>query len=123
VGQFSVGINSQLISQRTKDALAPKVGTGVLGNKSNLSEAQVKGNAGNVVASAVFSARVLPMIEKLMVSMSMNAIAARLNEMNVPTMRSGRWTAKAVSRVVASISHCQEKPTTVPRPRAFGKST
>ena len=94
----------QLISQRTKDALAPMVGTGKLGNKSNLAEAQVKGKAGNVAASGAFAARVMPMIEKLMPSMSMNAIAAQLNSMNVPTMRGGRWTAKAISRVVRPTS-------------------
>jgi DNA invertase Pin-like site-specific DNA recombinase len=37
----------QLISQRTKDALAPMVGTGRLGNKTNLAEAQARGCAGN----------------------------------------------------------------------------
>lgn len=90
----------QLIAQRTKDALAPMVGTGKLGNKTNLADAQAKGHAGNVAASAVFAARVYPMIEKLKVSMSMNAIAAELNAMSVPSMRGGRWTAKAVARVL-----------------------
>jgi hypothetical protein len=33
--------------------------------------------------------------------MSMNAIAAALNVTNMPTMRGGKWTAKAVSRVLA----------------------
>lgn len=31
---------------------------------------------------------------------SMNRVAARLNEMGAPTARGGRWTAKAVSRVL-----------------------
>lgn len=90
----------QLISQRTKDALAPKAGTGQLGNKTNLAEAQALGAAGNKAASAAFSARVLPMISGLRASMNSNAIAKHLNAMNVPTMRGGRWTATAVSRVI-----------------------
>lgn len=93
----------QLISQRTKDALAPMVGTGRLGNKTNLAEAQAKGCAGNAAASLAFAARVLPLVCRLKDSgLSLNAIAAQLNASNMPTMRNGRWTAKAVSRVVAT---------------------
>ncbi len=92
----------QLISSRTKDALAPMVGSGVLGNKSNLADAQAKGCAGNVAASAAFAARVMPLIGRLKDGgQSLNAIAAQLNASNMPTMRGGRWTAKAVSRVVS----------------------
>ena len=93
----------QLISSRTKDALAPRVGTGVLGNKTNLPEAQAKGVAGNVAASLAFAARILPLIGRLKDGgLSLNAIAAQLNASHMPTMRNGRWTAKAVSRVVAA---------------------
>ena len=96
----------QLISQRTKDALAPMVGTGRLGNKTNLTEAQARGRAGNVAASAAFARRVLPLVGRLKVGgLSMNAIAGQLNASNMPTMRGGQWTAKAVSRVVA-VSTC-----------------
>ena len=92
----------QLISQRTKDALAPMVGTGRLGNKSNLTEAQARGRAGNVAASAAFASRVLPLVGRLKAGgLSMNAIAGQLNASNMPTMRGGQWTAKAVSRVVS----------------------
>jgi hypothetical protein len=31
--------------------------------------------------------------------MSLNAIAVHLNQMIVPLMRGGKWTAKAVSRI------------------------
>ena len=96
----------QLISQRTKDALAPMVGTGRLGNKTNLTEAQARGRAGNVAASAAFARRVLPLVGRLKAGgLSMNAIAGQLNASNMPTMRGGQWTAKAVSRVVA-VSTC-----------------
>lgn len=95
----------QLISQRTRDALAPLVGTGKLGNKTNLTGAQAMGRAGNVAASAAFASRVMPLIGQLKNGgLSMNGIAARLNASNLPTMRGGSWTAKAVSRVVAATS-------------------
>lgn len=97
----------QLISQRTKDALAPMVGTGQLGNKTNLADAQALGAAGNKAASAKFSAKVLPIVSGLTGSMSMNQIAAQLNSMNLPTMRGGRWTAKAVIRVLSQKSQAQ----------------
>jgi len=89
----------RLISQRTKAALASKVGIGKLGNQTNLKEAQAKGAAGNAAASAEFSRRIMGMLENLKDGMNLNQIAAHLNQMNVPTMRGGRWTAKAVSRV------------------------
>ena len=95
----------QLISQRTKDALAPMVGTGRLGNKTNLTEAQARGRAGNVAAAAAFAGRVMPLVGRLKAGgLSMNAIAGQLNASSMPTMRGGRWTAKAVSRVVSAAS-------------------
>ena len=79
------------------------VGTGRLGNKTNLAQAQAKGCAGNVAASAAFAGRVMPLVGRLKEGgLSMNAIAAQLNASNMPTMRGGQWTAKAVSRVVAA---------------------
>ena len=93
----------KLISQRTKEALEPMVGKGKLGNKTNLAEAQAKGAAGNVAASAAFAARVMPLVGNLKAAgLSLNAIAKQLNASNMPTMRGGLWTAKAVSRVVGN---------------------
>jgi len=91
----------KMIGERTKAALKLKVGTGKLGNQTNLGEAQAKGAAANAAASAEFSERVLGIIGNLKEGMSMNAIAAALNVTNMPTMRGGKWTAKAVSRVLA----------------------
>jgi DNA invertase Pin-like site-specific DNA recombinase len=105
----------KLISQRTKEALSKMVGTGVLGNQVNLADAQAKGRAGNVAASTAFAARVMPLIGRLKDGgLSLNAIAAQLNMSNMPTMRGGRWTAKAVSRVVSSTSASEVSPQTVP---------
>ena len=93
----------QLISQRTSDALAPRVGTGLLGNKTNLAEAQARGCAGNAAASTAFADRLMPLVGRLKEGgMSLNAIATQLNASNMPTMRGGKWTAKAVSRVMAT---------------------
>ena len=95
----------KMISQRTKDALAPMVGTGRLGNKLNLKVAQAKGRAGNVAASVAFSRRVMPLVGQLKAGgLSLNAIAGQLNASNMPTMRGRLWTAKAVSRVVSAAS-------------------
>jgi DNA invertase Pin-like site-specific DNA recombinase len=95
-----------LISQRTRDALAAKKQSGVvLGNKSNLADAQLKGAQANKDASLAFSQSRIVTIKKLMQSgSSMNSVATQLNSMNVLTMRGGKWTAKAVSRVVSTHS-------------------
>lgn len=105
----------KLISQRTRDALAPMVGTNKLGNKTNLAEAQAKGAAGNVAASCAFAARVMPLIGRLKDSgLSMNAIAAQLNASKMPTMRGGHWSATTVSRVIAAVRTGKESPQTEP---------
>ena len=101
----------KLISQRTVDALAPMVGIGKLGNRTNLAAAQAKGCAANIAASELFAKRAIPLINGLLEGgKSMNAVAIQLNMSNMPTMRGGRWTAKAVSRVVQSIKATQAKP-------------
>lgn len=94
------------ISERTRAALAVKrvelatIGKR-LGNTKNLTEAQAKGQAANKAAAAAFAKRMLPVIGKLADSgMSANAIANHLNQMRLPTMRDGKWTAKAVGRVL-----------------------
>lgn len=94
------------ISERTRAALAVKrveleaIGKR-LGNSTNLAEAQAKGQAANKAAAIAFAQRMLPVIGKLADSgMSANAIANYLNQMNLPTMRDGKWTAKAVGRVL-----------------------
>ena len=90
----------QLISERTKTALAAKKASGVvLGNRTNLADAQSKGRAARELASVEFARKMIGLFGNLKEGMSLNQIAAHLNQMNVPTMRGGRWTAKAVSRI------------------------
>ena len=81
----------QLISQRTQDALAPMVGTGQLGNKTNLTEAQAKGCAGDAATPTGVASRVMPLVGRFKVGrLSMNAIVGQLNALNMPMMRGGR---------------------------------
>jgi DNA invertase Pin-like site-specific DNA recombinase len=90
----------RLISERTKVALAAKKASGVaLGNRTNLADAQAKGREARELASVEFSRKLMGLLGNLKEGMSLNQIAAHLNQMNVPTLRGGRWTAKAVSRV------------------------
>lgn len=90
----------RLISERTKAALAVKKASGVvLGNRTNLSDAQIKGRKARELAAVEFSKKMMGHLGNLREGMSLNAIAAHLNEMGVPTIRGGKWTAKAVSRV------------------------
>jgi DNA invertase Pin-like site-specific DNA recombinase len=90
----------RLISERTKAALAVKKASGaVLGNRTNLSDAQVKGREARELASVEFSKKMMSHLGNLREGMSLNAIAAHLNQMGVPTIRGGKWTAKAVSRI------------------------
>ena len=90
----------RLISERTKAALAVKKASGVvLGNRTNLSDAQLKGREAREQVSIEFSKKMMGHLANLREGMSLNAIAAHLNQMGVPTIRGGRWTAKAVTRV------------------------
>ena len=91
-----------MISARTKSALAGKVGKGILGNRTNLSEASTKGAAMNKVGADAFAANVLPIIEtiKRQGATTLAAIAAELNARNVQTARGGRWEAMQVSRIL-----------------------
>lgn len=90
----------RLISERTKAALAVKKASGiVLGNRTNLSDAQAKGRKARELAAVEFSKKITSHLANLREGMSLNAIAAHLNQIGVSTIRGGKWTAKAVSRI------------------------
>ncbi|WP_343732084.1 recombinase family protein [Duganella sp.] len=90
----------RLISERTKAALAVRKASGVvLGNRTNLSDAQAKGREARQQASVEFAKKMMGHLGNLREGMSLKAIAAHLNQMGVPTIRGGKWTAKAVSRI------------------------
>jgi DNA invertase Pin-like site-specific DNA recombinase len=91
----------KMIGSRTKAALAPMVGTGVLGNKTNLAEAQAKGNATNAAKAAAFAAKMLPLINDLKAkAMTLDQIAADLNDRLVPTFNGREWHKSTISRLL-----------------------
>lgn len=91
----------KMIGSRTKAALAPMVGTGVLGNKTNLAEAQAKGNATNAAKAAAFAAKMAPLINDLKAkAMTLDQIAAELNDRLIPTFNGKEWHKSTVSRLL-----------------------
>jgi DNA invertase Pin-like site-specific DNA recombinase len=83
-----------LISQRTTVALAQAKQRGtVLGNRTNLGEAQKKGNDIQRAQADAFAASVMPVIRQLQAQgiTTVRAIAAALNERGVRTARGGDW--------------------------------
>lgn len=90
-----------LISARTRAALAPMVGRGVLGNRTNLGEASAKGREILAAKADDFAANVLPVIREMQAKgASMRTMASELNDRNVKTARGGTWTAVQVSRIL-----------------------
>lgn len=91
----------RMIGKRTKDALAPMVGTGKLGNKTNLADAQAKGQATNAAKAAAFAASVLPKINDLKAKgLTLDQIAAHLNKEEVKTFNGGEWHKSTISRLL-----------------------
>ena len=92
----------EMISERTKAALAAAKKRGrVLGNP-NLSEAAKLAYAALRANRRRFAANVRPIIEEIMRAgvTSHNAIAAKLNERNVKTARGGTWTHMQVGAIL-----------------------
>jgi DNA invertase Pin-like site-specific DNA recombinase len=92
-----------LISERTRAALAAKKAQGaLLGNRTNLAEAQAKGGEATRAAAVEFARNVLPVIREIQASgrTSLRAIAAELTARNVRTTRGGTWNAEAVRSVL-----------------------
>lgn len=92
----------KLIGSRTKDALAAKKAQGVvLGNRTNLSEAQAKGQATNAAKAAAFVAKMHPTIQRMVdQKMTMTQIAAELNSSGIKTANDGTWHKSTVSRLL-----------------------
>jgi DNA invertase Pin-like site-specific DNA recombinase len=92
-----------LISERTRAALAARKAQGaLLGNRTNLAEAQRKGTEARSAASDAFARNVLPVVRDIQASGagSLRQIAAELTRRNVHTMRGGTWSADAVRRLL-----------------------
>lgn len=92
-----------MISERTKAALAAKKAQGViLGNRTNLAEAQKMGGASNRRSADNFAANVLPVIAQITATgaTTYRAIAEALNARGITTARGGAWHATTVRNVM-----------------------
>lgn len=92
-----------LISARTKAALQAKKAAGaVLGNRTNLQDAQRIGAAMNARTADAFAANVLPIVRSVEAAgiKSLRGIADALNARGVHTSRGGQWHAKTVGRLL-----------------------
>ena len=92
----------EMISQRTKDALAAAKRRGVRLGNPRLAMAAGQGTAATKAAARQFAANVLPVIRDIQAggAKSNAAIAAKLNERNVPTARGGKWAHVQVGAVI-----------------------
>jgi DNA invertase Pin-like site-specific DNA recombinase len=93
-----------LISERTRAALARKKAAGaILGNRTNLVEAQRAGHAANRAAADVFAANVLPVVREMQARgvTTLDAIATELNARGIRTARGGAWHNSTVRNLLA----------------------
>ena len=93
-----------MIADRTRAALAAKKAQGaILGNRTNLAEAQAKGADGNRAAADAFAANVLPIVRQIQASGATTgrAIAEALNARGIRTARGGAWHDSTVRNLLA----------------------
>jgi DNA invertase Pin-like site-specific DNA recombinase len=92
----------EMISERTKAALAAAKKRGQQLGNPNLAEAAKRGTAAVKANARRFAANVRPIIKEIMRAgaHSANAIATKLNERNVPTARGGKWTHMQVGAIL-----------------------
>ena len=88
-----------LISQRTKAALAAVKARGVTLGNPNLAEARAKANAVATPRADAFAATIKPILDSLG-GLSANAMARELNARGVKTARGEQWTSVQVLRVL-----------------------
>lgn len=92
----------EMISQRTKAALAAAKARGKKLGGPKLAQARILGHAANRKAADKFAANVRPIIEQIRASgaTSLRKVAAALQARGVPTARGGQWTVAQVSNVM-----------------------
>jgi len=92
----------EMISERTKAALAAAKKRGKLLGNPDIVEVAKRGRAALKANARRFAANVRPIIEEIMRAgaTSHNAIAAKLNERNVRTARGGVWTHVQVGAIL-----------------------
>lgn len=91
-----------LISTRTKEGLAAKKANGtVLGNRTNLSSARIKGHATNAAKAVEFRAKLLPIINSYRAQgLTLEKIANKLNELHIKTAFDCTWSKGSVSLIL-----------------------
>jgi hypothetical protein len=94
--------SQDLLSERTKAALAAAKRRGTRLGNPNLPQAAKRGVAALKANARQFAANVRPIIEDIMRAgaTSHNQIATKLNERNVKTARGGRWTHVQVGAIL-----------------------
>ena len=92
----------EMISQRTKAALAAAKARGTRLGNPQLAQAAKRGTAAVKANARRFAANVRPIIDEIIAAgaTSHNAIAAKLNERNVRTARGGTWTHVQVGAIL-----------------------
>jgi DNA invertase Pin-like site-specific DNA recombinase len=93
-----------LIAERTRAALAQKKAQGtILGNRTNLRDAQAKGVASNRKAADAFALNVLPIVRQIQAAglTTHRAIAQALNDRGIRTARGGEWHDSTVRNLLA----------------------
>ena len=92
----------EMISERSKAALLAAKRRGQRLGNPNLPEAAKRGVAALKANAKRFAANVRPIIDEIIAAgaKSHNAIAAKLNERNVPTARGGVWTHVQVGAIL-----------------------
>src|SRR5258705_13320146 len=91
-----------LIADRTRAALAQKKAQGaLLGNRTNLRDAQAKGVATNRKAADAFASNVLPIVRQIQAAGATTYRAKALNDRGVRTARGGDWHDSTVRNLLA----------------------
>lgn len=92
-----------LIAARTKAALQEKLAKGaLLGNRTNLAEAQAKGQASNRAKAIEFAGNLRADVQQYREQgLSLAAIANKFNRQGVRTARGGAWHAMTVRNLLA----------------------
>lgn len=91
------------ISLRTKRALAARKAQGaVLGNRTNLEEAQAKGRAVQASQAQQFAENVHPIVQQIRGAgmITLRQIAGALNARGIRTARGGEWSAAQVKFIL-----------------------